>query len=63
MTTKEIKTQIKEKGIFSATNEVAGWYAISRDGINMIRFSDDKIKFYTENGFAKKILNLLNKGC
>ena len=63
MNTKEIKIAIKEKGMFSASNEVCGWYAISRDGINMIQFRDDKIKFYTEDGFAKKVISLLNKGC
>lgn len=62
MTTQDINKLRNENGIFNAFNEVSGWYAISRDGINMITFSDDKIKFYTEKGFAKKITQLLNKG-
>jgi len=62
MTTKEINKARNEKGIFSASNEAAGWYAISRDNINMITFSDGKNKFYTEKGFAKKITQLLNRG-
>ena len=62
MTTKEINEARNEKGIFSASNDVAGWYVISRDNINMITFADGKNKFYTENGFAKRITQLLNKG-
>lgn len=61
MTTKEINEARNEKGVFLASNERSGWAAISRDGINMITFSDGKNKFYTENGFAKKITDLLNK--
>ena len=62
MTTKKINEARNEKGIFSATNEVSEWSAISRDGINMITFSDGKNKFYTEKGFAKRLTQLLNRG-
>ena len=62
MTTQEISKARNEKGIFSASNEASGWYAISRDGINMITFADGKNKFYTEKGFAKRLTQLLNRG-
>ena len=62
MTKQEINKARNEKGVFSAYNEVAGWYAISRDGINMITFSNGVIKFYTETGFAKRITKLANTG-
>ena len=62
MTTQEINKARNEKRIFSASNEVAGWYAISRDGINMITFSNGQSKRYTEKGFAKRITQLLNRG-
>ena len=64
MTTQEINELRNEKGIFTASNEVAGWYAISRDGVNMITyyFKNDKIIFYTEKGFAKRLTQLLNRG-
>jgi hypothetical protein len=63
MTTQEINKARNEKGIFSASNELAGWYAISRDGINMITFASGGSKIYTEKGFAKRITKLLNTGC
>ena len=63
MTTQEINKARNERGIFSASNERAGWYAISRDGINMITFANGKSKRYTEKGFAKRITKLLNTGC
>lgn len=62
MTTREIDKRRNKKGIFSASNEVAGWYAISRDGINMITFANCESKIYTEKGFAKRITQLLNRG-
>lgn len=71
MTTQEINNARNERGIFSIANDIAGWYAISRDGINMITFvegkftfsaKDDVIKQYTEKGFAKRITQLLNRG-
>ena len=71
MTTQEIKNERNTKGVFSTSNDVAGWFAISRDGINMITFyegkftfsaKDDVNKFYTEKGFAQKITKLLNGG-
>jgi hypothetical protein len=62
MTPKEINSSRNKAGVFSAINEVAGWYAISRDGINMITFADGNSKRYTEKGFAKRITQLLNKG-
>ena len=63
MTTQEINEARNERGVFSATNEAAGWYAISRDGINMITFANDESRMYTEKGFARRITQLLNRGC
>ena len=71
MTTKEINEKRNERGVFSINNNVAGWEAISRDGINMITFHEGKYaftikgdiyRFYTEKGFAKRITQLLNRG-
>lgn len=71
MTVKEINNERNARGIFSTGNDVAGWFAISRDGINMITYYQDKWtftlkndvnKFYTERGFAQKITKLLNGG-
>ena len=71
MTTQEINKERNANGVFSTGNDVAGWYAISRDGINMITFyqgkftfslKDDVNKFYSEKGFAQKITKLLNGG-
>lgn len=71
MTTQEINKERNAKGVFITGNDVAGWFAISRDGINMITFYEGKFtfsaktdvnKFYTLEGFAKKITNLLNGG-
>ncbi len=63
MTLQEINELRNERGIFSASNEAAGWYAISRDGKNMITFLiKDESKFYTERGFATRITQLQNKG-
>tara|TARA_R110000803_G_scaffold145933_3_gene211745 strand:+ start:27616 stop:27834 length:219 start_codon:yes stop_codon:yes gene_type:complete len=71
MTIQEINNERNERGIFSTGNDVAGWFAVSRDGINMITFyegkftfsvKDDINKFYTENGFTKRITQLLNRG-
>ena len=69
MTTKEINKERNANGVFSTGNDVSGWYAISRDGFNMITFyegkwtftlKDDVTKFYTEKGFAQKITKLCN---
>jgi hypothetical protein len=71
MTIQQINNERNQKGIFTTSNDVSGWSAISRDGINMITFyqkkwtftiNDDVIKFYTEKGFAQKITKLLNGG-
>ena len=62
MTTQEINKARNERGVFSASNEVAGWYAISRDGINMVTFANGESKRYTEKGFAKRITQLLKRG-
>jgi hypothetical protein len=71
MTTQEINKERNAKGVFSIGNDVAGWFAISREGINMITFYEGKytfsknqdiIRFYTETGFAKRITQLLNRG-
>ena len=71
MTTQEINTMRNQNGAFLVVNEVAGWSATSRDGINMITFYEGKwtfsqkqdvYRFYTEKGFAKRITQLLNRG-
>lgn len=62
MTAQEINKARNEKGVFSASNEVSGWSAISRDNMNMITYSNGISKFYTEKGFAKRITQLLNRG-
>jgi hypothetical protein len=71
MTISEINLERNEKNVFWAANDTAGWYAISRDGINMITFYEGKytfsikkdvIRFYTEKGFAKRVTQLLNRG-
>ena len=71
MTTQEINKKRNANGVFSIGNDVAGWFAISRDGINMITFYEGKFTFsangdvnkiYTEKGFARKITKLLNGG-
>jgi hypothetical protein len=71
MTTQEINKERNSKGVFSTGNDVAGWFAISRNEINMITFyegkfvfsaNDDVNRFYTEKGFAKRITQLLNRG-
>ena len=71
MTIQEINQNRNANGVFSMSNDVCGWYAISRDGINMISFyegkwtftqKDNVNRFYTPVGFAKRITQLLNKG-
>ena len=71
MNTQELNSQRNARGIFSASNESAGWYAVSGDGINMITFIEGKFtftmkgdvnKFYTEKGFAKRISQLIKRG-
>jgi hypothetical protein len=71
MTTQDINKEKNANGVFSTGNDVGGWYAVSRDGVNMITFyqgkwgftqKDDVNRFYTESGFAKKITKLLNGG-
>lgn len=71
MTTKDLNNERNAKGIFSIGNDVAGWFAVSREGVNMITFYEGKFtftltgdvnKFYTEKGFAKRITQLLNRG-
>lgn len=71
MTAQDINNEINNKGIFSTGNENAGWYAISRDGMNMITYyqgkyefskNEDVNRFYTKRGFATRITQLLNRG-
>ena len=71
MTTQEIDNQRNEEWVFSAGNDVAGWDALSRDGVNMITFHQGKYTFsvkndvtktYTETGFAIRITQLQNRG-
>lgn len=72
MTIQEINNERNERGVFSTGNDVAGWFAVSREGINMITFyegkftftlKDDVNRFYkSEKSFAKRITQLLNRG-
>ena len=69
MTTQEINNQRNSNGVYSVSN--TAWYAISRDGINMITFYEGKFNFtaksdvnkvYTDKGFANRVTQLLNRG-
>jgi hypothetical protein len=63
MTIQELKSELSKNGLFSVGNEAAGWYAISKDGKNMITYyNTDTNKFYTEQGFIKRINQLVNRG-
>ena len=71
MTTQEVNNQRNEIGVFAAGNDVAGWFALSRDGVNMITYHQGKYTFsakndvtkrYTETGFAIRITQLQNRG-
>jgi hypothetical protein len=71
MTTKELNNNRNENGVYTVANDNAGWYAVSKGGVNMITFceghwtfteKDDVIKFYTERGFATRITQLLKRG-
>jgi hypothetical protein len=71
MNTLELNQQRNERGIYSAGNDTAGWFALSRDGINIITYYEGKytfsknkdvVRFYTEKGFAKRITQLANRG-
>lgn len=71
MTPKEIDAQRNKNGVFSVSNDAAGWSAISRDGIHMITYFEGKFsfsknsdvnRFYSETQFAARITQLMNKG-
>ena len=71
MTKQSINNKRNQKGVFSIGDDVAGWYAVSRENINMITFYEGKFnftekndvyRFYTEKGFAKRITELLKRG-
>jgi hypothetical protein len=63
MKSNKIDAQRDENGIYSAENELAGWYAISRDNVHMITYvNTDKIKFYTKKGFERRITQLCKRG-
>lgn len=68
---KQINKKRDKNGVFSVSNDVSGWYALSKDNIHMITFyegkwtfakNDDKRKFYTEKGFVKRLNELLKRG-
>lgn len=71
MTQLEINEKRNANGVFSMSNDICGWYAISRNSIHMITYykgkftsseKDDVNKFYTEKAFAKRLTQLINKG-
>ena len=62
ITLKDIKATKAKQKAFQICNEVVGWYAISRDGLNMINFPNGENKFYTEAGFVRRLNKLLNTG-
>ena len=64
MKTIDILKTKNEKGVISFSNEVANWYAISRDNIHAIQFYEtDEMKFYkNELAWAKRLVTLMNKG-
>jgi hypothetical protein len=72
MTYTDINNERNQNGVFATGNDVAGWYAISRDGIYMITFYEGKFNFTakkdvnifykSEKSFAQKITKLLNGG-
>lgn len=64
MKTIDILKTRNEKGIISFSNEVANWYAISRDNVHAIQFyKTDEMKFYkNELAWAKRLVTLMNKG-
>ena len=71
MTLQDINSERNSKGVYSTGNDACGWFAISRDGINMITFYEGKFNFtaksdvnkvYTEKGFANRVTQLLNRG-
>jgi len=61
MTTQEINNKRNENGVFSASNEISNWFAISRNGIHMIEINEVS-KFYSEKEFAKRLTQLINRG-
>jgi hypothetical protein len=60
----DILQDLKNNKILSYSNEVAGWYAIARDGIFAITFYDkDQTKFYKNaKSWAKRVAQLQTKG-
>ena len=76
ITDKKMKAQeiinTRQNGIISMGNEVAGWFAISRDGHHMITFEEGKFSrskngndyaFYkNEKTFAKRVSQLIRTG-
>ena len=64
MTIQEINSERNSTGVFAKESNLGKWFAISQGGIYMITFFKGKFKIidklYTENGFAKKITQLLN---
>ena len=53
MTISEINLERNEKNVFWVSNDVAGWYAISRDGINMITYYQGKYTFSIKKRCSK----------
>jgi len=71
MTKQDVNKERDERGVFAAGNDVAGWFALSRDGVNIITYYEGKYTFsakndvtkrYTETGFAIRITQLQNRG-
>ena len=60
----DILSELAKSKVVSYSNDVAGWYAIARDGVYMIEFYEkDEIKFYKNSkSWAKRVAQLLNRG-
>lgn len=60
----DILSELAKSKVVSYSNDVAGWFAIARNGIYMIEFyGKDEIKYYENSkSWAKRVAQLLNRG-
>lgn len=64
MNTRDILQQIEENnGRLTIQNDVGGWFALTRDGLHYIDFSDGTTRYYANpKSWAKRVTRLLNTG-